>query len=109
MPRIRTVMVTLPKLLREIILQMAISLDLVAVLDSRENLAQRLQELAPALVVIGLGAGEQPDALRAELPDIATLALAHDRRSAWLYRRRGEREHLTDLSPAGLVAALRTI
>jgi hypothetical protein len=39
MPRIRTVMVTLTRLLRDITLQMAVSRDPVAVLDSRKNLA----------------------------------------------------------------------
>jgi len=106
---IRTVLVTLPKLLRGVIVGLALQIDPVAVLDTREALPDRLRVMAPDLVIIGLRRDEDPgigETLRAALLGAATLLLAHDRGRAWLYGRDGGRRTLDDVSAAELRAAL---
>jgi hypothetical protein len=110
MHRIRTVMVTSSPLLRDIILQLVASLELVAVLETRDALLERLAGLQPELVVIGLAPDEGQEAaggIQAVIPRAVTLALAHDLRSAWLFGRDGRRRRLTELSVSGLIAAVQ--
>jgi hypothetical protein len=109
MPPVRTVMVTLSPLLRDIIMQLVVSLELVAILETREAVADSLNLLAPELVIIGLLPGEDPAGLHADWPRADMLALAHDSRSAWLYAQDGHHEALADLSPESLLAAMRRI
>jgi hypothetical protein len=59
--RTRTVMVTVPAVLRDLIKQLAsgrVELDLVAELNFRPSLVRRLKAIRPDLVIIGLRRGE---------------------------------------------------
>ena len=61
MTSIRTVAITMSPLFRDLVTELIAAhcnVDLVAELDSREAIEQRLQAVAPELVLIGLGAGE---------------------------------------------------
>jgi len=63
--RIRTVMVSTPTMLRDVITRLAVGrveLDVVQEFTARHALAQRLEAIKPDLVVIGLRRRE-PDAL----------------------------------------------
>lgn len=110
MPHVRTVMVTISPLLHDIIMQLVMSLDLVAVLETRDGAAETLKSLTPELVVFGLLPGEGTSLaadLHAAWPQADFLALAHDLRSAWLHTQDGQRKVLADLSPESLVGAMR--
>ena len=109
MAGIRTVMVTTPALLGDLIEQLAagrVKLDIVAQLSGRQGLAQRLQRLRPRLVIIGLREGETDAAIRAlilRLPSSKFIALSDDGRSIMGYELRLSRIGLADLSPEAFV------
>ena len=113
MARLRTLVVTLSPLLRELVtsvLPSQISFDVIEVLQSREGVAERLRDLAPDLVLIGLLEGET-DAialpLLAALPSIRILVLARNGEHAWLYRSYGRRAALPNLSVQALREAMQ--
>ncbi|MEO8714663.1 MAG: hypothetical protein ABI369_06595 [Acetobacteraceae bacterium] len=115
MPGIRTVFVTLPPLLGDIIrrlMERRVPLDVVDVLDSRDALAERLRLLAPALILIGLDPGED-DAVAASLAialaGARVLALAHDARAASLHEAGKAPRALPDPSPRELIEAIREV
>jgi hypothetical protein len=102
-------MVTTPALLGDLIERLAIGrvdLDIVARLNDRRALAQRLRRLRPQIVVIGLHENETEAPIRAlltQLPGSKLIALSHDGRSIAGYELRLDRTPLTDLSPEGLI------
>jgi DNA-binding NarL/FixJ family response regulator len=106
---IRTVMVTTPALLGDLIKQLAIgraALDIVGQLSGRRVLARRLQRLRPQLVIIGLRKDETDATIRAllaHLPDSKVIAISHDGRCIAGYELRLSRIKLSSLSPDGLV------
>ena len=64
---IRTVMVTTPTMLRDLIERLAqgrVQLDIIAEFDARHDLARRLTSMRPDLVVIGLGRNETDGIIR---------------------------------------------
>lgn len=109
MAGIRTVMVTTPALLGDLIEQLAIGrvdLDIVGQLNDRRALARRLQRLRPRLVVIGLQENETEaliHGLLTRLPASRFIVLSHDGRSIAGYDSRRSRTALSDLSPEGLI------
>jgi chemotaxis response regulator CheB len=111
--RLRTLVVTLSPLLRELVtsvLPSQISVDVVEVLQSREGVAERLRDLAPDLVLIGLLNGET-DAialpLLAALPSVRILVLAPNGEHAWLHQSHGRRVALSHLSVQALREAMQ--
>lgn len=113
MTRLRTLVVTLSPLLRELVtgvLPSQISVDVIEVLESRECVAERLRELAPDLVLIGLLDGETDTIalpLLAALPSVSVLVLARNGKHAWLYRSHGRRAALANLSVQALREAMQ--
>ncbi len=105
--------VTLSPFLRELVasvLAPEFPVDVVGALDTRENLAVRIREHAPDIVLLGLGEGEADamDPLLLKASSLARiLALTHNGQSAWLYESPGRRVALSDLSIASLKEALR--
>lgn len=113
MARLRTLVVTLSPLLRELVadvLPPQISIDVIEVLDSRERVAQRLRDLAPDLVLIGL-LGAETDAVAAPLlsalPSVRVLVLAQNGEHAWLHQSQGRRVALSNFSLRALVEAIQ--
>ncbi len=113
MVAVRTLVVTLSPFLRELVtsvLPPQISVDVVEVLGTREHLADRIREIAPDLVLLGLGEGEADAAalpLLAVRPLARILVLTRNGESAWLYESPGRRVTLSELSVASLKEALR--
>lgn len=113
MARLRTLVVTLSPLLRELVtsvLPSPISVDVIEILESRQGVAERLRDLAPDLVLIGLVDAET-DAialpLLAALPSVRILVLARNGAHAWLHQPHGRRTVLSDLSVQALRAAMQ--
>lgn len=113
MARLRTLVVTLSPFLRELVtsvLPSQISIDIVEVLESREHVAERLRELAPDLVLIGLLDGETDSIalpLLAALPSVRILVLARNGQHAWLHQSHGRRAALPNLSVQALRQAMQ--
>lgn len=109
MAGIRTVMVTTPALLGDLIERLAvgrIELDIVAQLTERRALARQLQRLRPRLVIIGLRADETDAVIHAlllDLPGSKFIALSHDGRSVMGYELRLSRIRLSSLSPDAFI------
>jgi DNA-binding NarL/FixJ family response regulator len=106
---IRTVMVTPPTLLRDLIERLAvgrIELDVVAQLSGRRALARRLQRLRPHLIIVGLREGETDQLIRTlllQLPAAKFIALSHDGRGIVGYELCVNRMTLSTLSPEALI------
>ena len=109
MAGIRTVTVTAPALLTDLIDRLAaghVELDIVAQLDGRHALGRRLQRLHPDLVIIGLQRNETDCLARTllmQLPVRKCIAFSHDGRSIVGYELQVHRVVLTDYSPQGVV------
>jgi hypothetical protein len=105
---IRTVMVTTPAMLGDLIKRLAIGrvqLDLISQVDVRRALKRRLHKLQPDLVVIGLRRSETPDIvteLLASLPKTKFIAVLHDGRITG-YELQLKQTSLSDLSPGALI------
>jgi chemotaxis response regulator CheB len=110
---LRTVVVTLSPLLRELVtnvLSPEIVIDVIEVLAARERLTERLPDLAPDLVLIGLLDAETDAValpLLAASPSARILVLANNGEHAWLHESRGRHARLSDLSVHGLKEALQ--
>lgn len=109
MAGIRTVTVTAPALLTDLIDRLAadrVELDIVAQLEGRRALGRRLQRLHPDLVIIGLQRNETDRLARTllmRLPVRKCIALSHDGRSIVGYELQVHRVTLSDLSPQDVV------
>jgi hypothetical protein len=108
----RAVCVTISRLLSDIIAEVAreeVTLELVAELDDRGALFQRLSALPLDLVLIGLHDGESDDICalaRAHFPNALVLAFSNDLRRCYWHDARVGRAVLPDFSLAHLRAAL---
>jgi chemotaxis response regulator CheB len=110
---IRTVIVTTPAILRDLITRLTlgkVELDIIAELSDRRALSHQLSELRPDLVVIGLRAHES-DALIHKLimliPTARFIVFAAAGRSARGFELRLFCTQLTDMPPAELVDFIR--
>ena len=109
MAGIRTVMVTTPALLGDLIKRLAVGrirLDIVAQLSGRRALAKQLQQLRPHLVIIGLCENETDTMVRAlmmHVPSSKFIVLSYDGRSIVGYELRVSQIELSTLSPEGLI------
>jgi DNA-binding NarL/FixJ family response regulator len=109
---LRTVVVTLSPLLRELltsVLSPEIVVDVIEVLATRERVVERLRELGPDLVLIGLldsDADAVVSLLLPALPSVRILVLASNGEHAWLYES-GRFLKLSNVSVAALKEALQ--
>ncbi|HUN41679.1 MAG TPA: hypothetical protein VMU81_15440 [Acetobacteraceae bacterium] len=105
MTGIRTVMVTTPALLRDVIKQLIarrVELDVVAELTERRALPRRLEAIRPDLVIIGLRRTESVALIRTLLlrvPGAKIIALSSDGRSAFGFELCLYQTNLGDASP----------
>jgi DNA-binding NarL/FixJ family response regulator len=109
---IRTVMITMPPIFRDLITELISghrNLNVVADLDNRDGLEQRLPALAPDLVLIGLGRNEGDEiafSLVRLLPNAKVIAFSSDGRHAFVHRMQPQRTVLLDVSPQMLIDAI---
>lgn len=112
MAAIRTLVVTVSPLLADFVtaaLQPQLTLNVIGVLPTRELLVERLRDLAPELVLLGLRDAETDASARtllAVLPSARFVVLAANGQHAWLYEMRPHRTALTNLSVADLTDTL---
>ncbi len=110
---LRTVVVTLSPLLRELVtnvLSPEIVIDVIEVFAARELLTERLPDLAPDLVLVGLLDAETDTValpLLAASPSARVLVLASNGETAWLHESGGRHARLSDVSVQGLKEALQ--
>jgi DNA-binding NarL/FixJ family response regulator len=106
---IRTVTVTLPRMLSDIIASLVADrarLNVVARLRDRSETEARFPLLAPDLILIGLHPGESDAFAAAALalvPTARVVALSFDGRDAYVHEAHARRAALLDVSPAALV------
>jgi DNA-binding NarL/FixJ family response regulator len=84
------------------------NVDLVAEIDNRLAIEQRLQALAPELVLIGLGGGEGDEigaALAGSVPCARLIAFSRDKRHAFVHQLHRPRRVLLDISSRELIDA----
>jgi chemotaxis response regulator CheB len=105
---IRTVMVTTPAMLGDLIKRLAVGrvqLDVVAEVDVRRALRRRLHQLHPDLVIIGLRRSETPDTvtkLLQSLPKTKFIAVLHDGRLTG-YELQLRQTSFSELAPEALI------
>ncbi len=115
MSGIRTVIVTTPAMLRDLVKGLArgrVDLDIVAELKVRRGLTRRLAELRPELVIIGLRAQEGDpliQSLLATLPRTRFVAFSANRRAPSGFDLRLYKTDFADLPPARLIDFMRGI
>ncbi len=109
---VRTALVTLSPLLSDIItraVEQDIELDVVARIDDRDPLGERLRLVVPELVLIGLRVGES-DAIAATAltaaPTAKVIAFSADCRYAYLHEMRPYQATIIDVTPAALAGAI---
>jgi DNA-binding NarL/FixJ family response regulator len=109
---IRTVMITMSPMLRDLVTELMaehVNVDLVDELDTRDGLEEQLQALVPDLILIGLGRGEGDEiglSLVRFLPNAKVIAFSSDGRNAFVHRMQPQRTALLDVSPQMLIEAI---
>jgi hypothetical protein len=110
---LRTVVVTLSRLLSELVISVLspeIVVDVIEILATRERIIERLRDLAPDLVLIGLLDSEADTvalSLLPALPFARILVLASNGEHAWLYDSGGRFARLSNVSVDALREALQ--
>jgi chemotaxis response regulator CheB len=111
---IRTVMVTTPAMLRDLIKRLAVGrveLDVVAEFNVRRALARRLTTIRPDLVVIGLRRNETDAVIRtllARMPATKFIGFSSNGRTTLGYELRLYQTELGDASPDVLIDFIRS-
>src|ERR1700733_12327822 len=112
MVEIRTVMIAIPSLFRDLILELTegrATLEVVGDFDTRFGLEEQLQELAPNLILIKL-CGNEGDEVGLELvealPSTKVIAFSSNAREAFVYRMPHQRCVLLGGSPRSLIDAI---
>ena len=114
MERIRILLAGIPRLLREIIESVVATqpdMSIVDINETRERVTAALDDTPADVVIVGLRGGETTstlDPVLYERPQLKLLAISGDGRSSFLYELRPHRVSLGDVSPEGLVDAIRT-
>lgn len=91
MAAIRTLIVTMSSMLRDIVVTLLAghtTLDVVATLDSRDRLEERLRAIAPDVILIGLGRNEGDEigrTLATLVPTAKVIACSSDGRRAFVH------------------------
>jgi DNA-binding NarL/FixJ family response regulator len=110
--KVRTIVVTMSPLLADIVLTFLkshLAINVVGVLDDREALAQRLADIRPDLVLLGLLEAESDACARpllASVPSARVLVLAPNGQNAWLHEMRPHRLALPSFSRRRLLRML---
>jgi len=110
---IRTVVVTTPAMLRDLIKCLArgqVELDIVAEFTARRALARQLRKLRPDLILIGLRHHETDAVIRdllRLLPTAKFIAFSANGRTAQGFELRLYRTDLGDVPPEGLIDFIR--
>jgi chemotaxis response regulator CheB len=110
---VRTLIVTVSPLLADLVkavLQPHLLLDVVEVLSTRHRMMERLQDLSPDLVLLGLLNGEDDACavpILAALLSVRILVLAANGAQAWLYESGLHRTALPKLSSSDLIEVLK--
>jgi hypothetical protein len=111
---IRVLLAALPRFMREIVehaLGEAPDIEVIGNVSAFDELAGALPDMRPDVLVVGLG--EEGDAPRLDrflyaMPRLTCLAIAGDARRAFLYELQPRAKPLGDVSPVGLVEAIRS-
>jgi chemotaxis response regulator CheB len=109
---IRTVVVTMPPLLTEIIEHSLIGrivLHVVARFDNRDFSKETLRGMRPDLVLIGLRPGESDTvgrSLLALVPAAKVIAFSSDARHGYIHEMRAHRAAIINISPQALIEAI---
>jgi hypothetical protein len=112
LPETRAIIVTLPTFLRDIIATLAedyLPLKIVAVLDSRVDVAAALELLSPDLVFVGLRAGETDQVGReilSRIPTARVIAISDGGLNAYVHEMCACRTVLLDVSAKALAAVI---
>ena len=108
---IRTVMITMSPLFRELVRELIAGhadLDVVGALDTRDELREQLRPLAPDVIFIGLGPNEGDEigsSLVRFLPNTKVIAFSSDMRHAFVHSMQ-RHTVLPDVSPRLLIDAV---
>lgn len=111
---IRVLLVALPRIMREIVehaFAEAPDLDIVGSVDGLAALDATFDKAQPDVLVVGLDQesdARQLDPYLYRDPRLTCFAIAGDARSAFLYELRPSAKPLGDVSPEGLVRAIRS-
>jgi DNA-binding NarL/FixJ family response regulator len=112
MARIRTVVIAMPPIFRDLITELIGgrgTIDVVGEFDARGGLEEQLRQLAPDLILIKLR-GNEGDEIGAELartlPGAKVVAFSSDARDAVVYRMPTQRTALLNVSPRILIDAI---
>jgi DNA-binding NarL/FixJ family response regulator len=106
----RILLIGLPRLLAEIVTEVVGSgpdLELAGSVAATADVVRRVERLGADVAIMGFDDENLVASLLTERPRLKILALAGDSREAWLYSLGAERVRLGELSPEGLVAAVR--
>jgi hypothetical protein len=111
---IRVLLAALPRFMREIVqhaLGDAPDIEVVGIVDAFDELAGALTRVQPDVLVVGLG--DESDAPRLDpflyaMPRLTCLAIAGDARRAFLSELQPRAKPLGNVSPVGLVQAIRS-
>ncbi len=112
MAAIRTVMITMTPIFRDLITELVTRrrrLKVVAELDGRQGLEERLRPLAPDLILIGLTRNEGDEiglSLVRLFPNAKVIAFSGDGRHAFVHQMQPQRSVLLDVSPQMLIDAI---
>jgi DNA-binding NarL/FixJ family response regulator len=111
--RIRILLVELPRILRDIISDVVAQerdMEVVRVLETRDALLTAVQESPADVVILGLADTALPevcDELVGAHPQMKVLAVAGDGRGVFLHELRPQTLSLGEVSPQGLIDAVR--
>ena len=109
---IRTAIVTMSPMLRDIVKELPTGrerLEIIAELTDRDLLADRLKAILPDLVLIGLARGESDRIARSilmALPRSRVIALSSAGRHVYIHEMRSHRTALCDASATAVIRAL---
>jgi hypothetical protein len=109
---IRAVTVTMAPTLRDLVAGLVAGrgcVDVTAELKTRDDLQQRLQALAPRLVLVGLAKNEGDEVaavLADRLPSTRVIAFSNDGRHAFVHQRGADRRILLEMSARQLIDAI---
>jgi hypothetical protein len=112
---IRTVVITLPRMISDIVEQLVIDdveLDIVGRFDTRERIEDDVRAVSPDLVLIGLMPGESVMtglSFLTVVPAAKVIGFSSDSHSAYVSQRDASWTHLPDLSADAIASVIRTI
>ncbi|MEP6732535.1 MAG: hypothetical protein ABJE10_17960 [bacterium] len=115
MERIRILLAEVPRMLSEIIesvVEGQEDMSIVGAIDTRDRVLATLETTHADVVIVGLRSAETTTALDPVLydrPRLKLLAISGDGRSSYLYELKPYCKPLGDVSPSGLVDAIRAM